>query len=324
MSVLGIGNALVDIVTELKDDSLLKRFGLPKGSMTLVDSELSNQINFDTVSLKKTKASGGSAANTIHGLAKLGVEAAFIGKTGKDDLGTFYQKDLDDAGVCTIMYHSLADTGKAMALISPDAERTFATYLGAAVELSEEDISSKIVSGYDFFYIEGYLINNLPLFEKSLRLAKKAGMRTCLDLASYNIVEQYKDKLLPEIKSYVDILFANEEEANALTGKSPEDALNEISSYCDITIIKTGPKGSMIRSENNIHEIHANQVNVVDTTGAGDLYASGFLYGLSKNMPLTICGRIGTLLAGKVIENYGARIQDDVWPDILSSIESLK
>lgn len=324
MSILGIGNALVDIMTQLEDDALLDHFKLAKGSMTLVDWELSNRINFETSGLKKTKSSGGSAANTIHGLAKLGVETAYIGKIGNDDIGRFFKKDMEKSSARTILYNSLTDTGKAMALVSPDSERTFATYLGAAVELSEEDITSDIFKGFDFFYMEGYLINNFTLFDKALRLAKSHGMRTCVDLASFNIVEQYKENLISEIKSFVDIVFANEEEAKALTGKEPDEALEEIAAMCDIAIVKNGPRGSLIKTGNQKFTIQANTVKSIDTTGAGDLYASGFLYGLSKNMPLDICGKIGTLLAGNVIQVIGAKLNEKSWQEIRKNIEILK
>jgi sugar/nucleoside kinase (ribokinase family) len=324
MNILGIGNALVDIMTRLEDDALLNHFKLPKGSMTLVDWELSNRVHFETGSLKKTKSSGGSAANTIHGLAKLGVNAAYIGKIGKDEMGRFFKKDMEKSSARTILYNSLTDTGRAMALISPDSERTFATYLGAAVELSEEDITSDIFKGYDFLYMEGYLINNLPLFEKALRLAKNHGMRTCVDLASFNIVEQFRENLLPEIESYVDIVFANEEEAKALTGKEPEEALEEIAGMCDIAVVKTGARGSLIKTGNQKFTIQANSVKSIDTTGAGDLFASGFLYGLNKNMPLDICGRIGTLLAGKIIGVIGAKLDQKAWEEIKKEIEIIK
>ncbi len=323
MKILGMGNALVDIMTQLTDDSILAKFKLPKGSMTLVDRELSNFIHIETAGLKKTRASGGSAANTIHGLAHLGIGVSFIGKVGHDDMGQFFKRDMEVNGVEPLLYNSITDTGRAVALVSSDSERTFATYLGAAVELSEEDISSRIFSGFDIFYVEGYLINNLSLIRKALRLAKSNGLMTCIDLASFNIVEQYRDPLLTQIKENVDIVFANEDEARAFTGLAPVEALDVLSELCDIAIVKTGAKGSLIGRGKERIAVPARNVNSVDTTGAGDLYASGFLYGLSSGLPLKTCGEIGTLLAANVIEVIGAKMTESTWEKIRREIRLL-
>lgn len=323
MKILGMGNALVDILARLKSDDLLKSFNLPRGSMTLVDLELSNLINMHTSGLEKSKASGGSAANTIHGLARLGLETGYIGKIGKDDLGRIFKKDMKKSGINTVLYQSMTDTGRVIGMISPDSERTMATYLGAAVELSAEDISSDIFSNYDLFYIEGYLVNNFELFSKSLRLARKMGLKTALDLASYNIVEQYKDQLCDEIKTCADIVFANEEESKVLTGKEPENAVKAIAEKVEIAIVKIGAKGSLIkRGEEEVH-VPAIVVNSVDTTGAGDIYAAGFLYGLSKNLSLEKCGRLGTLLSSEVIQVVGPKLGDSAWTRIHEKVNKI-
>ena len=323
MKILGMGNALVDIMTQLTDDSILEKFKLPKGSMTLVDRELSNFIHVETTGLQKTRSSGGSAANTIHGLAHLGLDVSFIGKVGHDDMGHFFKRDMEVNGVKPVLYNSITDTGRAVALVSPDSERTFATYLGASIELSETDITSDIFTGQDVFYVEGYLINNPSLIHKALRIAGKNGMKTCIDLASFNIVEQYKDALLKEIKDNVDIIFANEEEARAFTGFGPDESMNILTDLCEIAVIKTGPEGSVIGKGKERIKVPARKVLSVDTTGAGDLYASGFLYGLSENLPLGLCGEIGTLLASSVIEVIGAKMRESAWENIRREINRL-
>lgn len=323
MKVLGMGNALVDILTRLKNDDILKSFNLPRGSMTLVDLEMSNLLNIQSSGLEKTKASGGSAANTIHGLARLGVKTGYIGKIGKDDLGRIFKKDMKKSGINTILYQSMTDTGRVIGMISPDSERTMATFLGAAVELSAEDISSDIFADYDTFYIEGYLVNNFDLFSKSLRLARNSGIKTALDLASYNVVEQYKDQLCDELKSYVDIVFANEEESKVLTGEDPEKAVDSISKLTDIAVVKIGAKGSLIkRGEEEVH-VPALKVNSIDTTGAGDIYASGFLYGLSKNLSLKKCGQLGSLVASEVIQVIGPKLNDSAWKRIHENAQKI-
>ena len=191
--VLGMGNALVDIITKINDDSVLDSFGLPKGSMTLVDLDTSNCIHSETAGLPKSKASGGSAANTIHGLAHLGIQTGFVGSVGNDDMGRFFKKDMEVNHINPILFRTMNETGRAMALISSDSERTFATYLGAAVDLTAEDISHDIFEGYDYFYVEGYLVQNREMLEKAMRLANHAGLKICLDLASYNIVEENRE-----------------------------------------------------------------------------------------------------------------------------------
>ena len=187
--VLGMGNALVDIMTKLKSDETLEKFSLPKGSMQLVDNIVSDKVNNGTNDLEKQIASGGSAANTIHGLAKLGVETGFVGSVGNDDMGRFFKKDMEVNKINPILFRTMNETGRAMALISSDSERTFATYLGAAVDLSEDDITQEIFEGCEYFYVEGYLVQHKEMFEKAMRLASNAGLKVCLDLASYNIVD---------------------------------------------------------------------------------------------------------------------------------------
>ncbi len=308
-------------MTRLKDDSILEKFNLPRGSMTLVDLEMSNMINIHSGTLEKQKASGGSAANTIHGLARLGVKSTYIGKIGNDDLGIFFSNDLKDSGIKPILYQSMNDTGRVIAMISPDSERTMATYLGAAIELAPNDITSQVFKGYDIFYIEGYLVNNFPLFSKSIRLAKKMGCKIAMDLASFNVVDEYKQELSEEIVNYVDIVFANEEEARSLTGKPPKEALDDLAELCEIAVVKVGSKGSLIKSGNQSFNISAYKTKSLDTTGAGDSYAAGFIYGLSKNLDLDKCGKIGNLVASKVIQVIGPKLDPETWQEINREIK---
>ena len=324
MKILGMGNALVDIMTQLNDDSILNRFMLPKGSMTLIDKEMSSYLYNETIGLQKQKTSGGSAANTIHGLAHLGIEVSFIGKIGEDDLGKFFEIDMKNNGIYPILFNSNTETGRVVALISSDSERTMATYLGAAVELDPEDLTADMYEGNDFFYIEGYLVQNKELIQKALSLAKHGGLKTCLDLASYNIVLENIEFLKELINEYVDIVFANEEEAKALTGKSPEMALNDLSEMCEIAVVKIGDKGSIIKKGSEMISIPARKVNSIDTTGAGDLYAAGFLYGLGKGYSLRTAGEIGNILASRVIETIGAKMDESTWEMLRLKIKSVE
>ena len=314
--ILGIGNALVDVMTIINDDSILLRFGLPKGSMQLVDQSKSEMVKSETRIFNSKLTSGGSAANTIHGLAMLGVKTGFIGSIGKDDTGDFFEKDMKSAGIDTMLLRRNSVTGTAVAIISPDSERTFATHLGAAVELEAEDLNPQHFNGYDILYLEGYLIFNKPLVETACRLAKERGMKIALDLASYNVVDAKLAEFKEIVEKYVDIVFANEDEARSFTGMAPGDALNIISQSCEVAVIKVGSGGSLIKRGDEIIKIGAANVNLRDTTGAGDLYASGFLFGYSQNESLDICGQYGSILAGHVIEIVGARIDHKKWEKI--------
>jgi sugar/nucleoside kinase (ribokinase family) len=318
--ILGIGNALVDIITLINDDSILEKFSLPKGSMQLVDNVKSEMVKSGTVNFGRTLASGGSAANTIHGLAMLGLETGFIGSIGKDELGDFFENDMKKVGIKTNLIRRNSITGTAVALISPDSQRTFATHLGAAVELEAVDLNKEYFAGYDILYLEGYLIINKSLVDKVCRIAKEKKMEIAIDLSSYNVVESNLPAFKAIIEKYVDIVFANEEEARSFTGMEPEEALNTISKLCEVTVIKTGSEGSWIRRGEKKIKVGAHPVNCKDTTGAGDLYASGFLYGYSNDYDLEKCGMLGSLTAGKVIEIVGARMDEERWDEIKKSI----
>jgi len=324
MKVLGMGNALVDIITRIESDKMLESFGLPKGSMTLVDLDTSNFIHAETAGMAKTKASGGSAANTIHGLAHLGIETGFVGTVGNDDMGNFFKKDMQVNKIKPILFRSMNETGRAMALISQDSERTFATYLGAAVDLSSDDISADIFKGYDYFYIEGYLVQDKEMFDKALRLASSAGLKICLDLASYNIVADNVDVFKTMISQYVDILFANEEEIRSLTGKSPEEGARETNAICDLVVIKLGAEGSFCVCKEGMVRVGVRPSKAIDTTGAGDLFAAGFIYGHMKGLSAEISGKMGAILAGRIIELIGAKMEESHWENLRREIATLE
>ena len=320
--VLGLGNALVDVLIRLDNDQILSELNLPKASMQLVDKERAEKILHYTKALKKIMSSGGSAANTIHGLAMLGIDTGYIGAVGKDEYGAYFQSDLEDHKIKTFLNYRDTGTGYATAFITPDSERTFATYLGAALEIHSDMLKEDNFSGYDYFHFEGYLVPNYELVSKAIILAKEKGAKISIDMASYNIVEENLEFLKQIISEHVDIVFANEEEAKSLTGKEPEEALNEISEMCDIAVVKIGSKGSLIKQGKNSYKIGVIQADSKDTTGAGDLYASGFLYGLIQGYSLDKCGQIGALLSGKVIEVIGAKMDHVRWKEILKYLKT--
>lgn len=322
--ILGIGSALVDFLAQVPDEQILNELNLPKGSMTYVDIENSVKISqMITEKYGSQRASGGSAANTMSGLAQLGIEAGFLSKVGKDEVGQFFEKQMSDTHVKPLMLKSDTPTGRVMAFVTPDGERTFATCLGAAIELSPDDIKPELFDGWDIFYVEGYLVANPNMLRKAVETAKAKGLKIAIDLASYNVVEESRDFLMELIENYVDIVFANEKESFALTGLEPEAALHFIAEHCDIAVVKVGPKGAFVQRGNEIVTIPPMPANVVDTTGAGDMWAAGFLAGLVKGKDLKTCGTIGTLLASNIIEVIGAKMDDARWKKIYANISLL-
>ncbi len=314
--VLGIGNALVDTLVKLEDDAFLEEMKLPKGSMQLVSQDDIVDIERKCEGFEKSMSGGGSAANTIHGLAGLDVETAFIGKVGKDELGDLFADDLRAKNIRPFLMQGESHSGHALAFVTPDSERTFTTYLGAALELNPEDLQDRFFEGFDYLHVEGYLLQNHSLLQAILEKARKHRLKISLDLASFNVVEENLHVLKNWVRDYVDILFANEEEAKAFTGKEPELALEEIARLCEIAVVKVGKAGSLVRAGEEVYRIPAIKAAVLDTTGAGDAYAAGFLYGLAGGRPLDECGRIASLMAGKVIEGMGAKIGLDGWGEI--------
>lgn len=321
--VLCLGNALVDIITQLESDSTLESLNLPKGSMQLVDSEISEMVQKATSELKSSLQTGGSAANTANGIANLGVGSAFIGMVGEDKYGDFYINDMKDNSIEPRFFRSKnTSTGCAVALVSKDGERTFATYLGAAVELNADLLTNELFRGYDYFHIEGYLIVNHPLIRKAIDLAKQEGVKVSIDFASYNVVEENLD-FLKEVCRDVDIIFANEQEAKAFTNKEADEALEEISKICDIAVVKIGKKGSLIKAKDEKVVIGKREKICVDTTGAGDMYAAGFLAGLCLDRSLEVCGNMGSILASEVIGVYGAKMDSVIWERIRKEIAQI-
>lgn len=320
--VVGLGNALVDLLIRLEDDAFLEVHNLDKGSMQLVDYERVHELMDHLGSQNMNMIAGGSAANTIHGLANLGIPCGLIGKVGADELGKAYADDLKKNSIETHLLPSDSPSGRALTLISKDSERTFATYLGAALELSAEDISEDILKQYDLLHIEGYLVQNQLLLEGALKCAKQQGLKVSLDLASFNVVEDNLDFLKNMVASYVDIVFANEEEAHTFTGyKDPEKALVSIFNMSEIAVVKLGKKGAcaMWGKEKAFAPALTGRKGI-DTTGAGDLFASGFLYGMLKDKGIEECLRLGNLLGGHVISFIGPKLDEETWETIKTQV----
>ena len=324
--VIGIGNALTDMLVNLRSDSVLSRYNLPKGSMSLVDARLQTEISKSVAGLPYSLSLGGSAGNTIRAMARLGCDVGFIGKVGKDTTGDFFVQALENLGVEPFIFRGSERSGKCVSLISPDGERTMITHLGAALELSAGEIVPEIFRQYDCLYVEGYLVQDHALIEKAARPAKECGLQVAIDLASFNIVEENLSFLRSLAARYVDILFANEDEAKAFTGEAePLNALQAISELCHLSVVKIGTKGALIKNGGEV--VHVGIMAAakrVDTTGAGDFYAAGFLSGLCDGLSLRQCGTIGAITAGKVIEVVGTTFGEEAWEDIFRLVNKVK
>lgn len=322
--VLGIGNAIVDVLIHVEDDFLASE-NLNKGSMQLVSEEEAASIYAKLGQC--IECSGGSAANTIAGLASMGASTSYIGKVRDDQLGNVFQHDIKALG--TDYTTSAATDGPATAhclvLVSPDAERTMCTYLGACGNLTEADIDEDTVKSSSISYLEGYLWDPEPAkaaFRKAIKIAHDAGNKVSLSLSDPFCVDRHHDEFLKLVKDGVDILFANEDEIKMLYGTDDvNEAARLVQQDCDIAAITCGASGCIVTNKDEIGHVQSRNVeNLVDTTGAGDLFAAGFLYGLTNGKSIGECGAIGNLVAGEVITHLGARPDIDLKKFITENI----
>ena len=306
--ILGIGNALVDVLVEIENEAIFNKFGLKKGGMEMISADLKNKIHTEIYGLKQKIVSGGSTSNTIYGLAQLGAPVGYIGKIGTDAMGNVFKEDMEKTKVSTHLSYSTMDTGIATTFISKGGERTFATYLGAAATQTPDELQEHIFSLYDIIHVEGYLIFNKDLMLSICKLAKKCGLQISMDMASYNLVESMRPLVEELLRDYVDIIFANEEEAYAFTGKKEREALEILSTYCPVSVVKLGAEGSIAKVHGETTVIPAVKAHCKDTTGAGDIFAAGFLYGLTNNYTIADAGALASKLGAKCVETTGARI----------------
>jgi sugar/nucleoside kinase (ribokinase family) len=319
--ILGIGNALVDVIVHLDNEELISHFDLKKGGMEMIEQETKRSIHTAVEHYQKIIATGGSTANTIHGIARLGNPAGYIGKISDDEFGRFFHNDMANSRIAPhLIFSETVDTGIATTLMTNDGERTFATYLGAAATMLPAEIDAKLFAGYNFVHVEGYLVFNHSLISRVCQLAKEHGLTVSMDIASYNVVELNLDFMQDLLKNYVDIIFANQEEAKAFTGKEEYEALEILSEYCPTAVVKLGAQGSIVKKEGVVTSIPAVKACCIDTNGAGDIYASGFLYGLMNGLVVEKCGYIASRLAAEMVETTGAKLSDTQWQKIKAEL----
>jgi sugar/nucleoside kinase (ribokinase family) len=310
LDVVGIGNAIVDIIAH-GDDAFLSKHGMQKGGMTLIDEAKAEALY--AAMGPAVQLSGGSAANTIAGLASLGARTGYIGKVKNDALGRIFRHDISSAGA-RFPTQAAPDgpaTARCLIFVTPDAQRTMNTFIGASANLSPVDVDEELIRSAKITYLEGYLYDPpqaKAAFHRAAEIAHSAGGKVALSLSDRFCVERYREQFRNLAELHIDYLFANESEIEALFETDLERALPQVVSAVDIAAITRGAAGSIVATKSERIDVDVAPVDrVVDTTGAGDLYAAGFLFGLARRRPLAECGRLASLAAAEIISHYGGR-----------------
>ncbi len=320
--IIGVGNPVVDFLANVSEEFVASVAG-EKGGMVLVDTAAMD-IMLKELLVKPTRAPGGSAGNTILGLAELGNPVAMLGKIGNCESGAYYREGLVARGGDGSRFKTgVIPNGRCLSLVTPDSERTMRTDLGAAMTLSPDEISTKDFEGYDHAHVEGYILFNRDLMYRVLDSAKEANCTVSLDLASFEVVHATKDIMADIIRDYVDYIFANEEEAAAFTdlGNDYEGMVNQLTDLAEVAVVKLGKEGSLIGRGNERVKVEPCKVeSPLDTTGAGDLWASGFLFGLLNGQGLKKSGEFGSLLGAEAVQIMGASLPEDRWREIRQKI----
>ncbi|MFW6333060.1 MAG: adenosine kinase [Thermodesulfobacteriota bacterium] len=323
--MIGVGSPVVDLVIEVPEQ-VVKSVPGQKGGMELVDSRTMSSL-LAMIGGQPVKATGGSAGNTTFALSSMGLRCSFMGKLGRDENGAYYRDYFKQIGGDCSRFKLDGDaaTASCLSLVTPDSERTMRTDLGAAMAFSPEDIHPEDFAGCDHVHVEGYLLFNPELILAVLKAAKEAGCRVSLDLGSFEIVDHAREALPGILENYVDVVFANEEESAVYCGKDdPEYGLEELGKLCSIAAVKLGKKGALVRDAAGAHHVPAFMTDrAVDTTGAGDFWAAGFLYGLINHHPVDACAKTGALLGRHVVEHLGAALPLKAWRNIMEETNQI-
>jgi sugar/nucleoside kinase (ribokinase family) len=318
--VLGVGGALMDLLLKA-DDEFVAAMGAAKGGMTLVSiEEMENALAKATTPPESVP--GGSACNTMTGLAQLGVQSRFIGVVGPDDLAQEFSQGIKASGVDARLRVADTPTGRVLSVVTPDAQRSMFSFLGAAAQLQPQDLQAELYEDMGWILVEGYQVFNPPVFKQAMKVAKQQGVKVVLDLASFQVVAAGR-ALFEECVSMVDVLIANEDEALAFTGLAETAALQKMATLCPLAVLKLGAKGAMIQQGEQVIQVEALRVQALDTTAAGDLWASGFLYGLSKGWSLANCGKAAAIVAADVVQVMGSVIAPERWDAIRQQLATL-
>lgn len=312
-TILGAGAALMDLLAHV-DDSFIATSGSAKGGMTLVDPAAQREL-LKALPAAPSEAPGGSACNTLVGLAQLGRSARFLGRRGSDAVGDRLEAGLASAGLELALVTGPEDNGCVLSCVTPDAQRTMFTSLAASAAFLPSEIDESRFDGVGLVYIEGYLLFNMPLFDALLSIASKRGIPVALDCGSFEVVGIFRERLLELLGSKaISILLANEDESRALTNTDPEPSLEWIAQHVEIVAVKLGARGALLAQGSRRAIVQAVPVaQVVDTTGAGDLWAAGFIAGLDHGLELAACGQLASAVAAEAIQVLGAQIPAEGW-----------
>ncbi len=317
--ILSLSSAFIDYVIKVNDEEL-SEMKYEKGSWAPIE-----YASLQTLLKKNDKKilsfSGGNGANVIKALAKIGQKCAVLGKIGSDEKAVFYLQCLKNLDITPILHKGELPTGQAICFITPDGESTMRSYAGSSIDTQKIPLDLSIFHKIKLFHIEVYQLQNPVLLKEAIEEAKKQKAKISLDLCNKEMVKIYKDELLNIIPKYIDIIFCNDREAFELTHLPPQEACDFLASFCEIAVITMGGHGCWVKGGKIKFYTPAFQVDVVDTTGAGDLFASGFLHGYLNNAPLQTCAWIGSYLASKVVQNYGSEIPDSTWKEIYKVLE---
>ncbi len=313
--VLSLGGACVDLLIHVPDE-FLKKHSIEKGGSLQIDKETFTKLKMEAEGYEVEIHPGGSSSNTIRGLSKLGHQVSFLAKVGPDEIGSVFKESLLKSHVDARILLSDKPTMQVMSFITPDGERTMRCLPGAANDLHALDITEDLFEGVKHIHLEGYSLYDVPMVEKAMKMAKEHGATISLDLSSFEIVRKHRETLLRLIEKYVDIVFCNELEAKELIHEKPEQAAMKISSLRNIACVPVGEEGAYVAKKGIVEHVPTVPKVIVDSTGAGDLFASGFLHGYLKGVPLNVAASWGHLTGGAVIEVIGAEIPDEMWTRI--------
>ena len=329
VKVLGFGSPILDLLVRVDDTFLSRNVSGEKGGMGMLDAEAQKKlISLFPVGRVK-KAIGGSAFNTISALTWLGMRTAFLGKIGLDEDGDFYRKAYRAAGgdISRFRASETEPTATCVSLVTPDSERTMRTNLGASSTLTPEEITEKDFTGITHFHAEGYMLFLPGVLEKALKLAKENGCTVSFDFSSFEVVRHFRSEIERMMGKYVDVIFANEDEAREFCGTEhfdPEKALDRLQTYCPVAAVKLGGKGALLKQSGEICRIQSRKVSAVDTTGAGDLWQAGFLYGWLNGYGLRKAGEMGSVLGAEIVQVMGAALPPERWAEIKTQFNQIK
>jgi len=322
-NVFGVGNALVDFQAQVSDETLVE-LDFAKGIMTLVDEQTQQRVLARLEGSDLNRCAGGSASNTIIGIAEFGGTTAYAGKVAKDEIGEFFLKDLRDLGVAIDVPQGEGQSGTSVVLITEDAQRTFATHLGVSVTLSPDDIDEEQIRNSEWIYVEGYLFtgdSTKAAARKAIDIAVKHGVKVSLTVSDPFLIDICRDEFWELIEGPVDLLFCNLEEVRSLTKKhDPADCAQEIHQHAAAVALTLGEDGSLLMSKDRLIPIEGVPVKAIDTTGAGDMYAAGILYGITNGLSWKQSGHLASHAAARIVSQLGARLEK---PFTAEEIQSL-